>query len=155
MTMTKQYLTPHNIFEFIVFSLIGFVYYTQDPHAAFIFIAIIVPVFILRVILRKTRAEFTRRTVYLLKDRKKDAETIINVIRSMGQLRDMNQKYVREIEELRGYLDNEIVFPQTSIAPHIICPSCNKISYSQGDIDHEFCVVCGFHKDLTFNTTKI
>lgn len=35
-------------------------------------------------------------------------------------------------------------------APSITCPKCKRTSYSQGDIDHKFCIgeECGFHSDL-------
>lgn len=32
--------------------------------------------------------------------------------------------------------------------PSITCPRCGRVSYSQGDIDNKFCVVCGFHDDF-------
>ena len=37
-------------------------------------------------------------------------------------------------------------------APSITCPKCKRTSYSQGDIDHKFCVGdgCGFHADFRF-----
>jgi len=33
-------------------------------------------------------------------------------------------------------------------APSITCPKCERTSYSQGDIQHKFCIVCGYHSDL-------
>lgn len=34
-------------------------------------------------------------------------------------------------------------------APSITCPYCNRTSYSKGDIDNKFCIVCGYHRDLS------
>ena len=30
-------------------------------------------------------------------------------------------------------------------APHIICPQCQRVSFSKGDIDHKYCAKCGTH----------
>jgi hypothetical protein len=32
--------------------------------------------------------------------------------------------------------------------PSIVCPQCRRRSYSPGDIEHRFCVRCGWHADL-------
>lgn len=32
--------------------------------------------------------------------------------------------------------------------PHITCPSCDKTSFSEGDIDNEYCKYCGYHSEI-------
>jgi len=38
--------------------------------------------------------------------------------------------------------------------PSITCPECNKTSYCLGDIQHKFCIQCGFHSDILKKQNK-
>ncbi|EDM66182.1 hypothetical protein PE36_00255 [Moritella sp. PE36] len=56
--------------------------------------------------------------------------------------------YIREATAKGELLSTRIGGQWNDEAQSITCPKCDRKSYSQGDIDNKFCIVCGYHRDL-------
>lgn len=82
--------------------------------------------------------------------------------RRNGQLRYWHKDHTKNLSVYNDFLFPQGVYqgdPEQAIGkvnwstehlglPHITCPSCDKTSFSAGDIDNKYCKYCGYHSEI-------